>query len=137
MQTSCPTYIPHIMKAHPIIYIVLLCVYCVSILIQAQQKSKHLVHLSPSYYERVNTFFSVYNVFTFLFQLFSSPYLADRPEIPFFDIISQDGHGIGSRPYDFIWKLHTRIVHSSISKVIQTQLDDMLHNSLDHLFKMY
>lgn len=69
-------------------------------------------------------------------QLFSSPYLADRPEIPFFDIISQDGHGIGSRPYDFIWKLHTRIVHSSISKVIQTQLDDMLHNSLDHLFKI-
>lgn len=55
MQTSCPTYIPPIMKAYPIIYIVFLYVCYVGILIQAQQESKHLVHLSPSYmyYERV------------------------------------------------------------------------------------
>ncbi|XP_078310585.1 steroid 17-alpha-hydroxylase/17,20 lyase-like isoform X2 [Crassostrea virginica] len=69
-------------------------------------------------------------------QLFSSPYLANRPELPFFDIISRNGHGIGSRPYDFIWKLHTKILHSSISKLIQTQVDDMLETSLDHFFKI-
>ncbi|XP_062613806.1 probable cytochrome P450 516B1 [Saccostrea cucullata] len=68
-------------------------------------------------------------------QLLSSEYLADRPSLPFFDIISKEGHGIGSRPYDFTWKLHTRIIYSSISKLIQTQLDDVLRNSWEYLFK--
>ncbi|XP_061183382.1 steroid 17-alpha-hydroxylase/17,20 lyase-like [Saccostrea echinata] len=69
-------------------------------------------------------------------QLLSSEYLADRPRLPFFDVLSKEGHGIGSRPYDFTWKLHTRIIYSSISKLIQTQLDNILQNSEEHLFKI-
>ncbi|XP_048744425.2 cytochrome P450 1A2-like isoform X2 [Ostrea edulis] len=68
-------------------------------------------------------------------QLLKSEYLADRPHSPFFDIISKDGHGIGSRPYDFTWRLHTRLIQSNMSKVIQTQLDDILQNAVEQLFR--
>lgn len=61
----------------------------------------------------------------------------DRPDIPYFSLITPDGAGIGSRPYDKTWMFHTRIIRQALGKICQNSLSYKVTDTLTHLFKRF
>lgn len=67
-------------------------------------------------------------------QLYNNQKALDRPDLPFFELITPHGAGIGSRPYDKIWMLHTRIVKLALHKVCQNSLSEKVMETFEVLF---
>ncbi|XP_063425340.1 steroid 17-alpha-hydroxylase/17,20 lyase-like [Mytilus trossulus] len=70
----------------------------------------------------------------FVQELYNNQKALDRPDLPFFELITPHGAGIGSRPYDKIWMLHTRIIKLALHKVCQNSLSEKVMKTFEVLF---